>query len=74
MRMRRQRVVTGVEGMIGDIAEVIEDFTGSGHVFVNGERWNAHSQVAVRDGQSVRIVAVDGLNLVVEPIGAAVEA
>ena len=64
----RRRVVTGVQGMIGASAEVIQDFTGRGRVRYGGELWNARSNVELHTGQSARIVKVEGLTLWVEPL------
>jgi membrane-bound serine protease (ClpP class) len=63
--LRRYRVTTGVEGLIGERAEVI----GDGRVRVRGEIWNARSEpeIKIERGGAVRIAAVDGLTLVVEP-------
>ncbi len=66
-RSLRRPVVTGVQGMIGDNAEVIQGFTGSGRVRYRGELWKAHSQVELQAGQMARIVKVEGLTLWVEP-------
>jgi len=71
-RSVRRPVVTGVQGMIGDDAEVLQDFTGtgSGRVRYRGELWNARSSVGLQTGQMARIVKVEGLTLWVEPGGA----
>jgi len=61
-------VVTGVQGMLGDKAEVTEFVTGSGRVRYRGELWNARSQAALHAGDAARIVKVDGLTLWVEPL------
>ena len=65
VRARRQRVTTGTEAMVGAVAEAMEDFTEKGRVFAFGEIWNARSDAPVVNGQQVRIVAVEGLNLIV---------
>ena len=59
--LRRYRVTTGAEAMLGERAEVI----GPGQVWVRGEIWNARG--ADGAGESVRVAAIDGLTLVVEP-------
>jgi membrane-bound serine protease (ClpP class) len=73
----RRPVVTGVQGMIGESAEVIEDFTptlaanageGRGRVRYRGELWNARGSSELRAGQMARIVKVEGLTLWVEPL------
>lgn len=66
-RSMRRPVVTGVQGMIGDNAEVLQDFTGTGRVRYRGELWNARGDTELRAGQMVRIVKVEGLTLWVEP-------
>ncbi len=66
-RSMRRPVVTGVQGMIGDSAEVLQGFTGTGRVRYRGELWNAHSDTGLSTGQIARIVKVEGLTLWVEP-------
>ncbi|MFQ3787985.1 NfeD family protein [Halomonas sp. A29] len=65
--LRRRPARTGHEHMIGSLGVVAENFQGEGHVRLKGERWNARSGAALRRGQKVRVVAVDGLTLEVEP-------
>jgi len=36
-------------------------------VFVHGEIWNACSATPVREGQRVRVIKVQGMELTVEP-------
>jgi membrane-bound serine protease (ClpP class) len=66
-RSMRRRVATGTQGMIGESAEVVADFTGKGRVRYGGELWNARSDAALRAGDLARIVKVEGLTLWVEP-------
>ena len=66
-RSRRHPVATGVQGMVGDIAEVVADFSGRGRVRYGGELWNARSNAALRAGDMARIVKVEGLTLWIEP-------
>ena len=66
----RSRVVTGREGLIGEIAVARSPVTDQGgRVFVHGELWNAVSDEPVENGQRVRIVQVEKLTLFVEPHG-----
>lgn len=67
-RSMRRPVVTGVQGMIGDNAEVVQSFTGTGRVRYRGELWNARSNAELLAGQPARIVKVEGLTLWVEPL------
>jgi membrane-bound serine protease (ClpP class) len=66
-RSMRRPVVTGVQGMIGDNAEVVQSFTGVGRVRYRGELWKARTNSDLQAGQTARIVKVEGLTLWVEP-------
>jgi membrane-bound ClpP family serine protease len=65
--LRRYRVTTGAEGMLGEQAEALGALDPAGMVRVRGEIWNARSSAPVPDGGEVRIAAVEGLTLVVDP-------
>jgi membrane protein implicated in regulation of membrane protease activity len=67
-RMRRQRVQTGVENLIGATGEVTNPLAPSGQVRVLGELWEAHSSSELPRGSRVRVVALHGLALEVEAI------
>jgi len=67
-RSLRRPVVTGVQAMIGDRAEVVEAVDGKSRIRYGGELWNARSASALQAGQIVRITQVDGLTLWVEPV------
>jgi len=70
-RARRRPVVTGVEELVGHIATAMRDFDGRGQVRIRGELWQAESVAPVRRGQSVRVLALDGLVLRVTPVNEA---
>lgn len=59
--IRRYRVRTGVEAMIGEPAEVI----GPGRVRFHGAIWKARGPTT--RGETVRVTGIDGLTLEVEP-------
>ena len=63
----RYRVTTGAEGLVGERAEVIEACAPAGRVRVRGEIWKARCETTAERGARVRVAAVDGLTLVVEP-------
>jgi membrane-bound serine protease (ClpP class) len=65
--LRRYRVTTGAEGLVGERAEVVEALAPTGRVRVRGELWAARAADSAIPGQRVRITAVDGLTLEVEP-------
>ena len=67
VRARRNKVITGEAGLINTIGQARTQLAPSGKVFVHGEYWDAESTVPVERGANVRIVAVDGLKLRVEP-------
>jgi membrane-bound serine protease (ClpP class) len=67
VRARRRPVVSGVEGLLRERAEAVEDFDRRGHVRVHGEIWAATSQRPIHQGQGLRITRVHGLTLEVEP-------
>jgi membrane-bound serine protease (ClpP class) len=67
LRGRKAAIVSGVEDMIGAHARVIDWTAQGGRVRMRGELWNARSTAALSPEDNVRIVAVDGLTLVVEP-------
>jgi membrane protein implicated in regulation of membrane protease activity len=66
--LRRYRIQTGAEAMVGKRAEALESCSPVGRVRVAGEIWNARSERPVLRGQAVRITGVDGLTLWVEPV------
>jgi membrane-bound serine protease (ClpP class) len=66
-RSRRRSVETGQEQMLREHAVAMEDFEQTGFVRVHGEIWRAHSTTAVREGQRLRVVRIDGLTLEVAP-------
>lgn len=64
--MRRKKVVTGTEELIGITGEAMEDFTRQGRVWVRGESWQAQSAEPVKKGQGIQVTAKDGLLLKVK--------
>jgi membrane-bound serine protease (ClpP class) len=66
LRARRNKVVTGLQGMIGAVGEARTDIDPEGKVFVHGELWNAHSPSRVGIGEHVVVRKVEGLELEVE--------
>jgi membrane-bound serine protease (ClpP class) len=69
LKAHRRPAVTGVEGMIGKPGRSREAFGpgSSGYVDVHGELWRAVSRVAIPAGATIRVIAVEGLTLHVEP-------
>ncbi len=67
VKSRRAKVVTGRESMVGAPAMVMEDFSRRGLVRLYGEIWEASAAMPLTKDTQVRVVAVDGLVLTVEP-------
>jgi len=67
VRARHRPVVTGIDELIGHQAVAVDDFQGRGHVQIRGEIWQAESAAPVHRGQPLRVQALDGLTLRVEP-------
>lgn len=71
VRVQRRPVTTGREGMIGMKAIAITPLVPEGRVSYNGENWAAildDPLDSVDPGSEVRIVAIEGLRLHVQPI------
>jgi len=68
VKARKRQVVSGQEEMIGAIGAALENFKeGEGRVRVHSEEWQAQAQAALKRGQRVKVVAIEGLVLKVEP-------
>jgi membrane-bound serine protease (ClpP class) len=68
---QRRRARVGAEALLGTIAVASSRLDPEGQVRVNGELWQARTTGAepVESGGHVRILALEGLTLVVEPAG-----
>ena len=73
LRARRNKVVTGIEGLVGEIGTAQTVLAPAGKVFVHGEIWDATASGEVAIGQKVVVEKVDGLQLRVVPAKAGVE-
>ncbi len=67
LRVRRRKVVTGTEQMIGLEGRVVDWQDGQGHIRVRGEVWSARAPASLEPGAPVRVGRRDGLTLHVEP-------
>jgi membrane-bound serine protease (ClpP class) len=65
--LRRYRVSTGVEALLGESVEVVQACNPSGRVRVRGELWNARAPQPMQVGEVGRVTAVDGLTLEIVP-------
>jgi membrane-bound serine protease (ClpP class) len=71
VRARRNKVVTGEQGLVGQIGLTQTALTPAGKVFVNGEIWDAVASAEISAGERVVVRQVDGLTLHVDPIAVA---
>jgi membrane-bound serine protease (ClpP class) len=69
-RMRRRKIQTGIENLVGATGEATERLAPSGQIRVLGELWQARSSSEVPAGSPVRVVAADGLTVEVEAVDA----
>jgi membrane-bound serine protease (ClpP class) len=68
LRARRNKVVTGQQGLIGETGVAQTPLSPVGKVFVHGELWDAMSAAPVPAGESIVVRQVDGLTLIVDPV------
>ena len=68
IKARRRPIVSGMEELLGSEALVIEDFAEKGRVNIHSENWSALCDTPLQKGQSVKVIAIDGLTLQVEPL------
>jgi membrane-bound serine protease (ClpP class) len=67
VKARRNKVVSGAQGLIGETGVAQTDLAPHGKIFVHGELWDAVSSYKVLVGQFVIVRKVDGLVLQVDP-------
>lgn len=69
-KARRNKVVTGVQGLVGEAGVAQTALSPQGKVFVHGELWDAVASSTLPVGQLVVVRSVDGLILQVAPLAA----
>ena len=76
LRSRQWKTATGKEELIGSHGVAMAQLPagGVGMVRVHGELWSAESAQPVQEGETVRVLRVEGLKLYVEPADVAVSA
>ncbi len=67
LRWRKVGAKQGIDTMIGMSGVAVSDCKPDGQVKVKGEIWKAHCRAGVEEGDGVRVTAVDGLRLEVDP-------
>jgi membrane-bound serine protease (ClpP class) len=68
LKLQRRGAVSGKGSIIGGVGTAMQTFTGEGKIWLEGEAWAAVSSELVKKDQHVRVRAIDGLTLLVEPI------
>jgi membrane-bound serine protease (ClpP class) len=66
VKARRNKVLTGAEGMIGELGVAETALEPEGQVLIRGEYWDAVAPSNIPAGAPVRVKAVAGLKLQVE--------
>jgi membrane-bound serine protease (ClpP class) len=68
VQAHRVKPFTGMEGMVGEVGQAVTALEPAGKVFVHGEYWEATAIRPVPQGATVRVLAVKGSKLEVEPV------
>jgi len=68
VRARRNKIVTGEQGLVGEIGIAQTALSPAGKIFVHGELWDAVSSVEIPAGERVVVLQVNGLVLRVDPV------
>lgn len=62
IRIQFSNSITGKESMIGREAEIVEPIKeGRGRIFISGEYWNAVSDEEIGEGETCKIIEINGL-------------
>src|ERR1700734_1802907 len=67
-RARRNKIVTGEQGLVGETGVAQTPLSPQGKVFVHGELWDAIASTTLPIGQLVVVRQVEGLTLQVDPL------
>jgi membrane-bound serine protease (ClpP class) len=69
MRVRLRRPITGEEALVGSVGEAKTDIAPEGTVVTKGTLWRARTmETGIAAGSKVRVMATEGLILLVEPM------
>jgi membrane-bound serine protease (ClpP class) len=67
LKARANKVVTGAQGLVGEVGVARTSLAPTGKVFIHGELWDAIASNDVPAGKTVIVRRVDGLQLRVDP-------
>jgi len=69
VRAHSRKVMTGKEGLIGEIGTAQTDLNPEGKVFVHGELWHAEAEENIPQGSKVKVIEVkNGLKIKVTKV------
>ena len=68
VQAQRNKTVIGPEALLGALGVAQQPIAPQGQILVHGELWLAESPSPVAAGEPVRVRAVEGLTLLVEPV------
>ena len=71
LKARANKIVTGAQGLVGEIGIAQTSLSPQGKVFIHGELWDAISSTNIPAGQTVVVRQVDGLRIQVDPVSSA---
>ncbi|MFQ5631074.1 MAG: nodulation protein NfeD [bacterium] len=66
LRAHKKKVTTGSEGLVDEIGEARTNIAPQGSVSIHGEIWKAYADNEIKKGESIRVVAVEGLRLKID--------
>jgi membrane-bound serine protease (ClpP class) len=68
VRAHKKQVLTGAEGLVGEIGKALNELAPQGKVLVHGEYWDARTTGGpIEAGTRVRVVTVGQKRIDVEP-------
>jgi membrane-bound serine protease (ClpP class) len=69
IRAQKNKVSTGIEGLLGEIGKALTDINPTGNVLVQGEIWSAKTKgEGIAKGSEVRVLEVHGLTITIEAV------
>jgi membrane-bound serine protease (ClpP class) len=68
LKARANKIVTGSQGLVGEVGVAQTPLSPQGKVFIHGEVWDAVSSTNIPAGQTVVVRQVDGLKIQVDPV------
>jgi membrane-bound serine protease (ClpP class) len=68
LRARFRPIVSGREEVVNQVTTVQVDDKGALHARVLGEMWQVRCEMPLQSGQKIKVIAIDGLSLIVKPI------